>query len=348
MPTNSTDKSLVSFINQQRYTSSSGAKPVPYKQPQDEPTGKLASYLTPNKNIQSSFTPVFEDKSGRQVKIESSVQRPPAVKYTNPNHTKTTKQTTYKQTTTYTNPRKHNIILNSSDHGHSPAKLSKLEQLYAKTFTGEKEKPQILKKKVVLYRTESSDESSESSRSGRSESSSSSESEDEEQETRIPTARVETEKSGDKSKFTAQEWAEYYQQWAEYYANQQYYEQQGLYIPGSSGSKPDIETTKTYQPQFHQLQSAYHPAQHGSNEAEFDEADLLKPYAAEEVAPPQAPAYYPNQPPPMHNSKFAAPESIADYVEIQRGRERDFEDEDNNVGDQEQTSESFFSSKFTR
>ena len=79
MPTNSTDKSLVSFINQQRYTSSSGAKPVPYKQPQDEPTGKLASYLTPNKNIQSSFTPVFEDKSGRQqqtppVKIESSVQ----------------------------------------------------------------------------------------------------------------------------------------------------------------------------------------------------------------------------------------------------------------------------------
>jgi hypothetical protein len=41
----------------------------------------------------------------------------------------------------------------------------------------------------------------------------------------------------------------------------------------------------------------------------------------------------------MHNSKFAAPESIADYVEIQRGRERDFEDEE--AGDQEQTSEFF-------
>ena len=379
MPTNSTDKSLVSFINQQRYTSSSGAKPVPYKQPQDEPTGKLASYLTPNKNIQSSFTPVFEDKSGRQqqtppVKIESSVQRPPAVKYTNPNHLKNnTKQTTY------INPRKHNILNSNIDHGHSPAKLSKLEQLYAKTFTGEKEGP-LRKKKVVLYKTESSDESSsDTSRSGRSESSSS-ESEDEPEKTRNPTARVENEKSGDKSKFTAQEWAEYYsmftnlvlmlevkskngpnirnqtilafsyffkhvfhQQWAEYYANQQYYEQQGLYIPGSSGSKPDIGTTKTYQPQFHQLQSAYQPAQHGSNEAEFDEADLLKPYAAEEVAPPQAPAYYPNQPPPMHNSKFAAPESIADYVEIQRGRERDFEDEEGQVGgDREEHTSEFF------
>merc|ERR1711976_254089 len=105
---NSTDKSLVSFINQQRYTSGASAKPVSYKQPQDEPKGVLASYLAPqDKKIQSSFKPVFEDK---KVKVESGIERPSQIKYVN--------------------PRKHDILNKSDDN---PAKLSKLEELYAQT-----------------------------------------------------------------------------------------------------------------------------------------------------------------------------------------------------------------------
>merc|ERR1711884_526641 len=110
-------------INQQRYTSSSSAKPVSYKQPQDEPKGVLASYLTPqDKSIQSSFKPVFEEKpkssKSHPIKIESNIERPPAVKYVN--------------------PRKHNILNEEeSTEQHSPAKLSKLEQLYAQTLKKE-------------------------------------------------------------------------------------------------------------------------------------------------------------------------------------------------------------------
>merc|ERR1711972_918286 len=154
MPSNSTDKALVSFINQQRYTSSSSAKPINYKQPQDEPKGVLASYLAPqDKSIQSSFKPVFEEKpkssKSHPIKIESNIERPPPVKYVN--------------------PRKHNILNEEeSTEQHSPAKLSKLEQLYAQTLKKEPTTTTTKKNKVVLYKTESSSESSSDSSSSES------------------------------------------------------------------------------------------------------------------------------------------------------------------------------------
>ena len=100
----------------------------------------------------------------------------------------------------YINPRKHNI-LNSGDVDHSPAKLSKLEQLYAQTVTPKQEADQKAKKKVVLYRTDSSDTSTDSS---------SSESDDEQDAS--PQVNFSAEKPDTKpnSKYTAQEWAEYY------------------------------------------------------------------------------------------------------------------------------------------